>query len=103
MPNSKAIERQWLENQQFLILAARDAGVDPEILVKIAGFESGFDPQARPISRRQPERNTVRQFDGTLALSSAHGLGQFTNDTWSGTIRQYGAKYGVANAYRLTK
>jgi hypothetical protein len=103
MPNAQALARHWEANRELLTEAARNAGVDPAILVKISGFESGFDTRARPIDHRHPERNTVRQFDGTMALSSAYGLGQFTNDTWVDTIHRYGAKYGVADAANLSK
>lgn len=103
MPNSKAIDRHWEQNRELLAEAARNAGVDPGILVKIAGFESGFDTHARPISRSHPERNVIRQFDGTMALSSAYGLGQFTKDTWLDVIHRHGEKYGVANAARMTE
>lgn len=102
MPNSQLVDRHWEQNRELLIEAARNAGVDPALLVKISGFESGFDTHARPVNRRQPERNTVHQFDGTMALSSAYGLGQFTNGTWHDSIRRYGAKYGVAGAAHLS-
>ncbi|MCD0280197.1 peptidoglycan-binding protein [Xanthomonas melonis] len=72
-------------------------------MVKIAGFESGFNPAARPVAISRPENNTVRQFDGTMAISSAYGYGQFLNSTWQQMINTYGEKYGVENAGSLTR
>jgi hypothetical protein len=103
MPNPTVLERHWQDNRELLVSAARDAGIDAAILVKISGFESGFDPTARPINHRHPEKNTVRQFDGTMALSSAYGFGQFTDAAWLDTVRRYGAKYGVSGAEHLTR
>ncbi len=103
MPNSRTIDRHWDQNRELLTEAARNAGVDPALLVKIAGFESGFDTHARPVSRSRPELNTIRQFDGVMAISSAYGLGQFTDDTWLDVIHRHGEKYGVTNASRLTR
>lgn len=82
--------------------AAQRVGVDPGLLAKIAHFESGFDPNAAPIAKDEA-KNRVRQYDGRMALSSAHGLGQFTDDTWLSTLRKHGGKHGVANASALTK
>jgi hypothetical protein len=67
----------------------------------IANFESGFDPAARPIAR-DPAKNTIRQFDGTMAMSSAYGYGQFTNETWLGSLRKYGGNYGLSNPAGIT-
>lgn len=103
MPKPSAIDRNWEQNRELLAEAARNADVDPAILVKIAGFESGFDTHARPVSRSHPKHNVIRQFDGTMALSSAYGLGQFTKDTWLSVIHRHGEKYGVANAARMTE
>ncbi|WP_425525245.1 XVIPCD domain-containing protein [Xanthomonas hortorum] len=72
-------------------------------MVKIAGFESGFNPEARPVAITHPENNTVKQFDGTMAISSAYGYGQFLNGTWQQMINTYGEKYGVENAADLTR
>ncbi|MCC8535493.1 peptidoglycan-binding protein [Xanthomonas codiaei] len=72
-------------------------------MVKIAGFESGFNPAARPVAISNPENNTVKQFDGTMAISSAYGYGQFLNSTWQQMINTYGEKYGVENAADLTR
>ncbi|QNH27006.1 peptidoglycan-binding protein [Xanthomonas theicola] len=72
-------------------------------MIKIAGFESGFNPQARPIAISNPNNNTVRQFDGTMAISSAYGYGQFLDGTWQQMINTYGEKYGVENAVNLTR
>jgi hypothetical protein len=95
------IDTRWGVARPRLIEAARKAGVDVGVMVKIAGFESGFDPDVRPIAR-DPARNTVRQFDGTMAISSAYGYGQFLNATWGDMIRRYGGEYGVENAAQMT-
>ena len=95
------IDTRWETARPQLIEAARNAGVDVGVMVKIAGFESGFNPDARPIAR-DPARNTVRQFDGTMAISSAYGYGQFLNGTWGDMIRRYGEEYGVENAAQMT-
>lgn len=102
MSKTRALDAHWNENADILIEAARRAGVDPAIVIKIAGFESGFDAHARPINHRHPEQNRLRQFDGTMATSTAYGLGQFTDDTWLSTLHRHGAKYGLKNAEHLT-
>lgn len=60
--------------------AARDKGVDPNLLMALAWRESRFDPRAR--NRR----------------SSANGLLQFTSGTWLQTVHDFGARHG-AEAY----
>jgi hypothetical protein len=37
-----------------------------------------------------------------MAMSSAHGLGQFIDGTWLEMLRKHGSKYGIANAEKLT-
>jgi LysM repeat protein len=96
-----ARDNRWLDNRDTLINAAERADVDAGIVAMIANFESGFNANARPVAR-DAARNTVRQFDGTMALSSAHGFGQFTDGTWRQMLRTHGAEYGVANAATLT-
>jgi LysM repeat protein len=96
-----ARDRRWLQQRDGLIEAAGRADVDAGIVAMIANFESGFNADARPVAR-DASRNTVRQFDGTMALSTAHGLGQFTDGTWRQMLRTHGADYGVANAATLT-
>lgn len=97
-------DNRWDTARQELANAASRAGVDPGVLAKIAGFESQYNPHARPIaSHAHAGLNTVSQFDGVKAMSSAYGYGQFTNDTWAGMVRQYGEKYGVVNARHLTE
>lgn len=93
---------RWAANRPQLEAAAKAAGIEVDVMVKIAGFESGFNPNARPVSTSKPELNTVTQYDGTKAISSAHGYGQFLNGTWATMIRTYGEKYGVSNAADLT-
>jgi hypothetical protein len=100
---SNSIDTRWESARQDLANAADKAGIDPGVLAKIAGFESQYNPHARPIaSHKHAGLNTVSQFDGVKAMSSAYGYGQFTNDTWTGMVHQYGEKYGVANAASLT-
>nr|WP_274393882.1 XVIPCD domain-containing protein [Xanthomonas cucurbitae] len=97
------IDDRWAEHRRELVDAAHAAGIDPGVMVKIAGFESGFNPAARPVAVSRPENNTVRQFDGTMAISSAYGYGQFLNSTWQQMVNTYGEKYGVENASELTR
>lgn len=103
MSKAQTRERNWNQNDELLVEAARNAGIDPGIMVKIAGFESNFDTRARPISTSKPHLNTVRQWDGTMAISSAYGLGQFLDGTWHDMVRKFGAKYGIPNAGELTR
>ncbi|MGO4260887.1 XVIPCD domain-containing protein [Lysobacter sp. TAB13] len=95
-------DERWEAHRAELEAAARHTGVDVGTMVRIAGFESGYNPAAQPIAR-DPARNTVRQFDGTMAISSAYGYGQFTGDTWNQMIRQYGEQYGIAGAAQMTR
>jgi len=95
------IGARWEAVKGTLFNAAVRAGVDPGLLAKIAHFESKFDPNAAPIDR-DPSKNRVRLFDGRMGISSAHGLGQFTDATWLDTLRKHGAKHGVAGASSLT-
>ena len=102
MAGNEKLDKRWDESKQVLVDAAQKAGIDPEIMVKISGFESGFNSHARPVSSN-PDKNKVTQFDGTKAISSAYGYGQFLDATWNEMIHKYGEKYGVANAENLTK
>lgn len=95
------IGARWEAVKGTLVNAAVRAGVDPGLLAKIAHFESKFDPNAAPIDR-DSSKNKVRLFDGRMGISSAHGLGQFTDATWLDTLRKHGAKYGVEGASTLT-
>ena len=97
------IDERWEANKQDLADAAAKAGIEPGLMAKIAGFESGYNPHARPIAgAKHAELNTVTQFDGTKAMSSAYGYGQFLDDTWVGMVHKYGEKYGVPNADKLS-
>lgn len=100
----KSTEKQRWESgaRDDLVSAANGAGIDPGIMAKIARFESGFNSNAAPIAKNQ-SRNTVRQHDGRMAISSAHGYGQFLDGTWTEMVNKHGAKYGVAGAGKLTK
>lgn len=102
MPNKTKLDERWDIARQDIIEAARFADVDIGIMVKISGFESGFNPTARPIASHSAQ-NKVTQFDGVMAISSAHGYGQFLNATWHEMIVKYGEKYGVENAALLNK
>lgn len=96
-------QERFDEARERFVRAANAAGIDPEVMVKIAGFESrGYNPDARPISRN-PDLNTVRQFDGTMAMSSAHGYGQFLNGTWQEMVNRYGEKYGIEGASTMDR
>lgn len=72
--------------------AAHAAGVDANLVTAIAKYETGgtFDPAARPLRK-----------DGTR-MSSAHGLGQFTDDTWLDAIRRFGQKVGAGRGAETT-
>ena len=59
MAGSK-IDERWDASKQILVDAAKRAGVDPEIMVKIAGFESKYNSHAQPIAVTKPENNTVQ-------------------------------------------
>jgi hypothetical protein len=99
---AKVAER-WNDAKGYIVGAAEKAGVDPGILAKIANYESGgFNSEARPIAK-DPGKNRKRQFDGTMAMSTAHGYGQFLDDTWTMYINKYGAKYGIEGAGNLSK
>ena len=58
--------------------AARMVGVDPLLMMTIAGVESAFQA-------------TVK-----AGTSTAKGLYQFIDDTWRGMLSRYGKKYGIA-------
>lgn len=98
---SELLVRNWEAAKTDLVDAANKAGIDPAVMAKMAGLESSFDAAARPISR-DDTRNTVTQYDGTKAMSSAHGYGQLTNDTWVTMVHRYGEKYGIKGAASLT-
>ena len=88
-PSKRALEN-WPDAAPHLVSASQQAGVDPGVVAKIAHFESGFRPHARPVRR-----------DGTR-ISSAHGYGQFLDGTWTDTLNRHGAKYGIEGAGQLT-
>lgn len=98
---SGALDRNWEAAKIDLVTAANKAGIDPSIMAKMAGLESAYDATARPISR-DASRNKVAQYDGVNAISSAHGYGQLTNDTWTNMLQRYGEKYGVKGASHLS-
>ncbi|UPG88930.1 peptidoglycan-binding protein [Luteibacter aegosomaticola] len=103
MAGENPLDTRFDAARQELVDAAHTAGVDPGVLVKIAGFESGYNPHARPIAgHKHADLNTVTQFDGTKAMSSAYGYGQFLNKTWANMVREHGEKYGIEHAADLT-
>src|SRR3954468_18716665 len=103
MSTPNKLDERWATAMPDLAEAAQKAGIDPGIMAKIAGFESGYNSHARPIAgAKRAELNTVTQFDGTKAMSSAYGYGQFLNKTWAGMVREHGEKYGVPGAADLT-
>lgn len=55
---------------------ARRTGVEFDFLIDVARVESNFDPSAQ------------------ARTSSAHGLYQFTNQTWLATLHRHGAAHG---------
>lgn len=87
----KGVKALWSDAKGFLAAGAETAGIDPKIVAKIANFESGFNSNAAPVRK-----------DGTR-ISSAHGYGQFIDGTWTDMVNKYGAKYGIADAGKLTK
>ncbi len=98
---SGKVGERWEAAKGAILRASKRAGTDPGIVAQIAHFESGFNPDAAPIAK-DASKNRVRLFDGRMALSSAHGLGQFTDATWLETLRKHGGKHGVENASKLT-
>lgn len=74
----------WEGMKAMYQAVARMTGVDVGTLAAITAIESGFNPEARPMTKR-----------GEL-LSSATGLFQFTAGTWADMMKKYGAKYGIA-------
>lgn len=97
--NDQLRQEQWNRVKDNIAAAAAQAGIDPGVLARIANYESGFNSDARPIAEGKREHlNTERQFDGKLAISTAHGLGQFLDGTWTDYINKYGQKYGISGA-----
>lgn len=95
------LDERWQGARDDLVAASIHAGVDPGLVARIAAFESGFDANAAPISN-DSSQNTVRQHDGRMAISSAHGYGQFIDATWTDVINRHGARYGIEGAGSLT-
>lgn len=63
----------------------RESGVDFGFLMAMCAQESAFKPDAKPgINPKTGKR-----------YSSAVGLYQFLDSTWSGMVKAYGAKYGI--------
>ncbi len=62
-----------------ILRASEEAGVDPVYMMALADKESSFDTDVK------------------AATSSAQGLFQFVTATWLEMIRDYGARYGLAD------
>lgn len=60
-----------------ILAAAKMAGVDPQAMIAFAGIESSFNPGTGNSS------------------TSAQGLYQFTDGTWTEVLTKYGPKYGI--------
>lgn len=60
-----------------ILAAAKMAGVDPQAMIAFAGIESSFNPGTGNSS------------------TSAQGLYQFTDGTWTEVLTKYGSKYGI--------
>lgn len=84
LPQMKG-EKGWQASKDLFLEVAKMTGVDPRILVNIAAVESGFNPNARPWSKKE-----------NRFLSSAKGFFQFLDKTWNGMVSKYGKKYGIA-------
>jgi peptidoglycan hydrolase-like protein with peptidoglycan-binding domain len=99
---NRRVQENFDDARERLVHAATEAGADPAVVIRIAGFESaGFNPDARPVTGRASV-DRVAQFDGVMAMSSAHGYGQFTNATWQAMVNRYGERYGVEGAADLS-
>lgn len=100
----KSTNANWQAAKGDLVEAANKAGVDAGALAAIAHFESGFSSTAQPIAKgNRSHLNTVRQFDGTMAISSAHGYGQFIDDSWAGMLQKHGSKYGLTDTNAMQR
>lgn len=85
-----------------IVGAATAAGIPADVMTKAVHLESGFNSNAAPIARNAA-LNRKQLFDGRMAMSTAHGYGQFLDGTWQGAINKWGHKYGVAGAGKMTK
>ena len=100
----KSTNSNWQAAKGELVDASNKAGVDAGTVAAIANFESGFSSTAQPIAKgKRAHMNKVRQFDGTMAISSAHGYGQFIDDSWAGMLKAHGAKYGLADTASMQR
>lgn len=85
LPESQGVGAE--ANRALIEAAAKMAGVDPALMMTIAGIESKFDPTARPWRKPQSKSGGL--------LSSAKGFFQFLDGTWSDMMRKYAKKYGI--------
>lgn len=67
----------WKALKETIMSASKAAGVDEKLMAIMAAIESGFD-------------YTVK-----AGTSSAKGLYQFLDGTWSSMVKQFGGKYGI--------
>jgi hypothetical protein len=68
--------------KEYILAASKKVGVEPGIMMAVAKQESSFNPNAIPIDKKTGRK-----------LSSAKGLYQFIDSTWSDMVRKYGSKY----------
>lgn len=85
--------------------AAGKFGVDAGLLAKVAYFESGksFSTNAAPISSNASKNTVYNKGAGRKAISSAHGLGQFTDATWYSTLQKHGNTIGIGTGLSKAK
>ena len=76
--NVAGLQRPNVGVKNAIMGAAEKTGVDPGILFAISQAESGF------------------KSDAQATTSSAGGLFQFTDGTWSDMVKKYGKQYGVS-------
>lgn len=67
----------WEAHKSMVVLAAKYANADPEIVAVITAIETGFDGSAKNPG------------------SNAAGLCQFIPSTWRAMATRYGSKYGI--------
>lgn len=82
------------EAAPYLQRASEISGMDLDTLSNFTNLESGFNENAlTPLDSNGVVPKGVA--DDRKRMSSAHGYGQFLNDTWAEKVKQYGSKYGV--------
>ena len=79
---SRAVPRKVVDT---ILKASEETGVDPVYMMALADKESSFDTDVK------------------AATSSAQGLFQFVAKTWLEMVRDYGARYGLAEEAAAVK